>query len=288
MGGKRIRPLLVLLGCNVFTDKIEQAIYPSIALEVFHNFTLLHDDIMDNSEKRRNRPTVHMKWNQNVAILSGDAMLIKSYELLSRGPADCLQQLLGLFSKSAIEVCEGQQYDMDFENEREVTPEQYIRMIELKTAIIIATALKMGSILAGAPKKDADLMYEFGKNLGIAFQLQDDLLDVYANPSLFGKVTGNDIISNKKTFLLIQAIILASGNVKKELKRWLSLKKFNSKEKIFAIKKIYDKLQIKDLTMKCINSYHQQGLGLLENVNIDDSRKTELIAFTQTLLHRQK
>ncbi len=205
-GGKRIRPALVLAACNMFSEKIEPAIPVALAFEVFHNFTLLHDDIMDNSPIRRNKETVHEKWNQNTAILSGDAMMIEAYEFLTELPAGLLKNILKLFNKTALEVCEGQQYDMDFETKEIVSEEDYLNMIKLKTSVLIAAALKAGAICGGASDTDADLLYDFGLNIGLAFQIQDDLLDTYADTAVFGKKNGNDIITGKKTFLLINAL----------------------------------------------------------------------------------
>ena len=211
VGGKRIRPVFTLLSCNLFSEKIEQAVMPAIGVEMFHNFTLLHDDIMDKATLRRNKPTVHTKWNDNVAILSGDAMMIKSYGFFFDCDQTIIKNVLTAFNKSAIQVCEGQQYDMNYEKCDFITTEEYIRMVELKTSVLIGGCMKIGAILGGAGKEDVDLMYEFGINIGLAFQLQDDLLDVYGDVNVFGKKIGGDIVSNKKTFLLVSALNLAKG-----------------------------------------------------------------------------
>jgi geranylgeranyl diphosphate synthase, type II len=286
--GKRIRPVLVLMGCNVFSDDIGQAVFPAMAVEVFHNFTLMHDDIMDQSAMRRNRPTVHVKWNPNIGILSGDAMLIKAYELLAAAPSASLLNILGLFNKTALEVCEGQQYDMDFERNMNITLEEYLKMVELKTAVLLAASLKIGAIIGGADKTDADMLYEFGRNIGIAFQLQDDLLDVYADPLLFGKITGNDIVSNKKTVLLILALQLAKGQMKKDLLQWLETGKFDRIEKIRCVMDIYTRLNLKEITALKVKYYHEQALDMLGKLRCDADRKVELRAFSEILMNRKK
>ena len=288
LGGKRIRPALVLMGCNVFSDDTDPAIFPSLAMEVFHNFTLMHDDIMDNSDMRRNRLSVHRKWNPNIAILSGDAMLIKAYELLCMGPAGQLPEMLALFNQTALEVCEGQQVDMDYERSPEISLPDYIRMVELKTAVLLAASLKMGAIAGLAEKKEAGLLYGFGKNIGIAFQLQDDLLDVFADKDFFGKETGHDILANKKTVLLVQALDLASGATRKELQRWLRRKHFDRDEKISAIKNIFRDLNLESLTLTRIAAYHQQAIELLDNVSAGESRTSVLKDFSEMLMFRKK
>ena len=288
LGGKRIRPTLVIMACNVYSDNIKPAIYPALAIEVFHNFTLLHDDIMDNADFRRNHPTVHIKWNRNVGILSGDAMLIKSYELLSKASLKILPGLFALFNKTALKVCEGQQYDMNYEVKDKITMEEYLKMIELKTSVLIAASLKMGAIVAGANEKDTNLFYEFGRNLGIAFQLQDDFLDLYADPYKFGKELGNDIVSNKKTILLVQAMQLAKGADKKRLTSWLRLKEFNREEKIRAIGEIFDKLKLREITKKKIQTYYDIGIDYLNQIPVDSTRKTELFNIARIFLERSR
>ncbi|HEX2394040.1 MAG TPA: polyprenyl synthetase family protein, partial [Bacteroidales bacterium] len=247
---KRLRPSLVLMGCNVYSENTQPAIYPALAIEVFHNFTLIHDDIMDRSDLRRNHPTVHVKWNPSVAILSGDAMLIKAYELLSHPSIVNLHQILPVFNDTALRVCEGQQFDMDYESCAGITIDEYLQMVEYKTAVLVAAALKIGALTGGASDKDAELLYQFGRNLGIAFQLQDDLLDVFADSSVFGKVTGNDIVSNKKTILLIEALNSANRGMKAELLRWLGKTDFERNEKIRAVKEIYSSLHLEQLVNK--------------------------------------
>jgi geranylgeranyl diphosphate synthase, type II len=286
--GKRIRPALVLMGCNVFSDDISQAIHAAMAVEVFHNFTLMHDDIMDKSVMRRNRPAVHIKWDQNIAILSGDTMLIKAYELLSGTPAYSLVSVLRLFNQTALSVCEGQQYDMDFEHRLDITLGEYLNMVELKTAVLLAAALKIGAVIGGAEDKQADLLYEFGRNIGIAFQLQDDMLDVYGDPILFGKMTGNDIVSNKKTVLLVQALHASDGKRRKELLRWLKAEKFDRDEKIQCMKDIYNQLNLESLTTSMVMRYHQHALAMLDDLSCHSERKAILRQFSDMLMDRKK
>jgi geranylgeranyl diphosphate synthase type II len=285
---KRLRPSLVLMGCNVFSDDIQPAVFPALAVEVFHNFTLMHDDIMDKSAMRRNCPSVHAKWNLNVAILSGDAMLIKAYELLSRGSMEQVHRISPVFNQTALQVCEGQQYDMDYEHSLSVSIDDYIRMVEYKTAVLLAASLKIGALIGGAGNSESDQLYEFGRNIGIAFQLQDDLLDVFADPTVFGKETGNDIISNKKTILLIEALSLASGNIRKNLLKWLNSKDFNRKQKIEAVKSIYTELNLEQSVNKKIQNYHEQAVASLQNLPVETYRKSELLAFSTYLMHRRK
>lgn len=286
-GGKRIRPSLVLMACNVYRDDVRPAIFPALAIEVFHNFTLMHDDIMDNAELRRNQPTVHNKWNRNTAILSGDAMLIKSYELLHRVREHYGNLLFSLFDYTAMSVCEGQQYDLDFEKRDDVTLPEYMRMIRLKTAVLLASSLKTGAIVGGAKEPQTSLFFEFGLNLGLAFQLQDDMLDLYADPVLFGKELGNDVVSNKKTFLHLQALSIASEYQKAILTKWMQTKEFNREEKINAVKEVYDKLNIKQLTIQQIDSYYCQAVNKLDAIKIKSDRKKALITMADFLLKRE-
>jgi geranylgeranyl diphosphate synthase type II len=285
---KRLRPSLVIMGCNLFSENIQPAIFPALAIEVFHNFTLMHDDIMDKSAMRRNSPAVHMKWNPNVAILSGDAMVIKAYELLAHKSEDTLQLILPVFNQTALQVCEGQQYDMDYEHIVTVSIDDYLKMIEYKTAVLLAASLKIGALLGGAENNDADLLYEFGRNIGIAFQLQDDLFDVFADPAVFGKVTGNDIVSNKKTILLIEALNVASGSTRQNLLDWLNKKNFDREEKIQSIRSIYNMFNIEQSVNKRISHYHQLAVESLEKLPVGSDRKTELLAFSTYLMHRKK
>jgi geranylgeranyl diphosphate synthase type II len=229
-----------------------------------------------------------MKWNTNVAILSGDAMLIKAYELLNRVHRDALPQILPVFNQTALQVCEGQQYDMDYENRTEVTIEEYLKMITFKTAVLLAASLKIGALLGGGNEEDSNLLYEYGKNLRIAFQLQDDLLDVFADPDIFGKVTGNDIVTNKKTILLVEALRCASGDIQKELLHWLSLTEFNKAEKVKAVSKIYTELDIPRKVRQRIDQYHSMAISSLERLNKEPERKAALLSFSDYLMHRKK
>ncbi len=287
-GGKRIRPALLLAACNMFSDNIDRALPAALAFEIFHNFTLLHDDIMDNSPIRRNKPTVHKKWSRNTAILSGDAMMIESYNLLSELPEENLKIILKLFNKTASEVCEGQQYDMDFENCDNVSEEKYLNMIKLKTSVLIAGALKTGAVLGGADEKDADLLYNFGLNLGLAFQIQDDLLDAYGDTVVFGKKTGNDIITGKKTFLLIAALQKSDFKLFEKLRTIIKNKKIEKQEKINSVMKIYNGLKIKDLTERKINFFHAKALKYLKIISCKEEKKTVLLEFADTIRKRQK
>jgi len=288
LGGKRIRPALVIMACDLFAGAVEPALLPAMAIEVFHNFTLLHDDIMDRSELRRGSPTVHVKYNENVAILSGDVMSILASRLMNQAPGVVLNVVHDVFTKTAMQVCEGQQMDMNFEELTSVTEEEYLGMIELKTAVLIAASLKIGAILGGASQRDAEDLYEFGRNLGLAFQLQDDLLDTYGDPSVTGKKVGTDIVDNKKTILVIQALDTASDKQKEELLGWLRAKKFDPDEKIRALTAIFDSLNVKELTEKRIHEYYQQALKNLENLNRPQERKTELYNFASFLMNRNR
>ncbi len=286
-GGKRIRPALVLLACNIFSNNIEPAIKPAIGLEIFHNFTLLHDDIMDNADVRRNKPTVHNKWNDNIAILSGDAMFIKAYDYFLNSEFLNFKEVLRVFNKTAIEVCEGQQYDMDFENRTDVTEQEYIKMIRLKTSVLIAAALKIGALIGGADNKNANLLYEFGINIGLGFQLQDDMLDIFGDEKVFGKKIGGDIIANKKTYLLIKALEMADNKTKKDIENLLELNFVNNK-KITDIKNIYNKLNIQKLTQDKIAYFYKIAINALSNADISVDAKDELIKFAQKLIKRNK
>ena len=287
LGGKRLRPSLVIMADNLFSDNVDDAIFPAIGLEIFHNFTLLHDDIMDKAPVRRNNPTVHAKWNENIAILSGDVMSILAYKYISKCPPGVLMDVTGIFTQTAIQVCEGQQYDMNFEKAKRVSVDGYLKMIELKTAVLIASCLKIGSIIGGATTKDADLMYDFGKNLGLAFQLQDDVLDVYGNPKIFGKKTGGDIITNKKTFLLIKAFELSNGELLENLQNLINLQHFNAEEKIKAVKAIYDELGVRDQADNLVKSFYKKAFRSLDKVSVEKSRKTELKKLAEGLIKRE-
>jgi geranylgeranyl diphosphate synthase type II len=266
-GGKRVRPQLAMIACELFGGKAEEIAPAAMALEVFHNFTLLHDDVMDHAEVRRGRPTVHIKWNENTAILSGDQMLIEAYKLLSGVPADKLPTILQLFNKMATEICEGQQYDVDFESQEHVAIEEYLKMIRLKTAVLLATALKMGSYIAGASTEQQDMLYEFGIHIGLAFQIQDDILDVWGNPETFGKAVGGDISCNKKTFVYLEA--MRRGGERREgerLEEWYSQVLEDNTEKIAAVKEIFERLGVRAACEKVVEDYTQKALALLNQL----------------------
>jgi len=278
----------VILACDLFDGDVASALIPAVAIEIFHNFTLLHDDIMDRSERRRGSPTVHIKYNENVAILSGDVMSILASRLMNQAPAVVLNVVHEVFTLTAMQVCEGQQMDMNFEELSSVSEEEYLSMIELKTAVLIAASLKIGAILGGSSQRDAEDLYKFGKNLGIAFQLQDDLLDTYGDPGVMGKNRGTDIVDNKKTFLVIQALEAASSPQKEELMGWLKEKDKDPKEKIEAVTAIFDSLNVKQLTEQRIHLYYKQALASLENLNRQEERKTELYNFASFLMNRNR
>lgn len=286
MGGKRLRPVMTLLAYNLFGDDVEKALPAALAIEVFHNFTLLHDDIMDQAEMRRNLPSVYKKYNENIAILSGDAMSIMAYDYLSKSTSGDKNEMLRLFTKTALQVCEGQQLDMDFERRTNVSISEYIRMITLKTAVLLACSLKMGALVADASSQLADLLYDFGLNLGIAFQLQDDLLDVFADQDKFGKKIGGDIVSNKKTFLLLQALEISESSDKKVILEWINKSECNPQEKISSIKSIYEALNIRTLTEEHINRYYQQAMTVWERLNIEKHAKAELLSLAKMIMFR--
>lgn len=286
LGGKRIRPVLTLLAAEMYGCSIEKSLNAALSIELFHNFTLMHDDIMDKASIRRGKDTVHEKWNSSVAILSGDTMLISAYQLLTRNEADILHQLLQVFNNVAIKVCQGQQFDMDYEVMSDVTIDQYIHMIRLKTAVLLGAALKTGAIVSQeAPSKDADHLEQFGINVGIAFQLQDDLLDVYGEVHEFGKIIGGDILANKKTFLMLKAIELAEGEDAEQLEMWIN-KTDEPTEKIKKITQIYNKLGIQELTMNKMHYYSNKAHEALNKVDLPESKKETLKLLTETLLIR--
>jgi geranylgeranyl diphosphate synthase type II len=286
LGGKRLRPLLALLSYSLYKSDPQTIVRYASAVEAFHNFTLLHDDIMDNAPLRRGKPTVHEKWNTNTAILSGDVMLVKVYDLFLGLHGETLKETLHIFNKCAAEVCEGQQWDMEFETKDKVTEAQYIEMIRLKTAVLLGFSLEMGALLAGASEEDRNHLREFGIYIGIGFQLKDDLLDVYADKKKFGKQVGGDILANKKTFLLIKAKEKARSKDKNELEQWLNAKKFNKQKKVKAVTALYDKLNIPHLTEKKIQFYFDKGFEKLERIQ-DSQAKAQLIGFTRDLIDRQ-
>jgi len=288
LGGKRIRPALCLLAYQLFSDKEpgKEIIYPAIGLEVFHNFTLLHDDVMDAADLRRGMPTVHKKWDNNTAILSGDAMMIKAYQYVSACPEKDLAEVMDAFNELALGVCEGQQYDMDFESRSDVSVDEYLEMIRLKTSVLIAGSLKIGAIIGGASQKDKKLLYEFGENIGIAFQLQDDYLDVYGDPAVFGKNIGGDIVNNKKTFLLLTALQKAKGKDKEELNALLENREADPQIKIEAVTSIYNKLGIPELSQALMKEYFDRSISALDKVDADEKLKSDLRQFAVNLIDR--
>jgi geranylgeranyl diphosphate synthase type II len=286
LGGKRLRPLLVLFGCDLFGGNIEKALPAAIAIELFHNFTLLHDDIMDRAPLRRGKETVYRKWNTSVAILSGDTMFALACEYISQVDPDVLPLALSEFTHTARLVCEGQQYDMSFEIRKVVSINDYIEMIRLKTAVLIGCSLRLGAILAKAPPDDTAAIYSFGENIGLAFQLQDDLLDVFGNEQKFGKEIGGDILSGKKTFLLLKAYEIASPGERSELDQCFSDRSMPGKEKITRVKKVYQSLMIREITLDKIEKYFSKGLQSLDNIHTDEDSKKILVSFANELLKR--
>ena len=288
IGGKRIRPVLALMGYNLWKEDPECILMPAVGLETYHNYTLLHDDLMDQADMRRGHETVHRRWDANKAILSGDSMLVLAYQRMQQVPADKLPSVLNLFTETALEIGESQEYDMDFETRNDVTEDEYIEMIRLKTSVLLACALKMGALLANAPQEDANRMYRLGEQIGLAFQLQDDLLDVYGDPAVFGKAIGGDITSNKKTYMLINAFNRANNKQRAELTRWINAKTFNREVKVAEVTRLYDEIGIRQLCEEKINYYFEQASQTLNQVNVPEERKTQLRAYMDELLHRNK
>lgn len=288
LGGKRIRPVLMMLSYGLWRDDAERILMPACAIETYHNYTLLHDDLMDNADVRRGQPTVHRRWDANTAILSGDSMLVVAYQRMAQCDADKLSEVLNLFTETALEIGEGQQYDMDFEHRNDVTEAEYIEMIRLKTSVLLACAMKIGAILADAPARDADLLYRFGEQMGLAFQLQDDLLDVYGDPAVFGKAIGGDITSNKKTYMLINAMLRADDRQRAELSRWIAATDFDRAEKIAAVTAIYDEIGIRGLCEEFIEKYFAESEKLLAQVAVPEERKTELRRYAAAMMKRER
>ncbi|ARS40063.1 isoprenyl synthetase [Sphingobacteriaceae bacterium GW460-11-11-14-LB5] len=287
LGGKRVRPLLVLMATELFGENANESIHAAMAIEIFHNFTLVHDDIMDNAPLRRGKATVHEKWSTNIAILSGDVMMVEANKSLAKVNPAFLSPVLNAFNATAQGVCEGQQLDMEFEGRDDVSIEEYINMIRLKTAVLLGGALKLGAIIAGASEKDADLIYQFGENIGIAFQLQDDILDVYADPEKFGKQVGGDIIANKKTFLLLKAFELADGETRASLNTWTAYKEFNAQEKVDTVRQVYDTLDIQDIAKESMNNYLSKALAVFAQINVSEERKSNILMLTEQLMARE-
>ena len=287
LGGKRVRPVLMLLAYNLYQEDPERIMTQAIGLETYHNFTLLHDDLMDNADMRRGHDTVHRKWNPNQAILSGDTMLLQAFQRMGQCEADKLQAVIGLFTETTLEIDEGQQLDVEFETRQDVTEEEYIEMIRLKTSVLLACAVKIGAILAGASEADQDNLYKFGEQIGLAFQLQDDLLDVYGDPKVFGKNIGGDITSNKKTYMLINAVNRANPAQREELMRWIDAKTFNREEKVKAVTRLYDEIGIRQLCEEKMEACYALAKDYLAKVSVSEERKAELKAYAAAMMKRQ-
>ena len=287
LGGKRIRPVLMLMAYNLWKDDVDSIMSQAIGLETYHNFTLLHDDLMDNADMRRGHETVHKKWNANQAILSGDTMLLQAFERMEACDADKLKEVFKVFLVTTFEIGEGQQLDVEFETRNDVTEEEYIEMIRLKTSVLLACAVKIGAILAGASKDDQDNLYKFGEQIGLAFQLQDDLLDVYGDPKVFGKNIGGDITSNKKTYMLINAVNRANESQRRELTGWIEATEFDRNDKVKAVTRLYDEIGIHQLCEVKMEACYQLGLQHLEKVSVSDERKAILKAYAAAMMKRQ-
>lgn len=286
IGGKRLRPVVTLLGCGIFSDPLK-AMPQALAIEVFHNFTLMHDDIMDDAPLRRGQQTVHEKWNINTAILSGDAMFVKSYQLLAQCSPEILPAILEAFNATALQVCEGQQYDMDFENRAVVLEEEYIAMIQQKTSVLLGCALKIGALVGGASNADAEHLYQFGLLLGTSFQIKDDLLDCFGDQQKVGKQVGGDILANKKTLLLIHALKTAKGNDLDELNTWLAPRAHDASKKVLAVKALYQRLKTEEYANVQIDLYYKKALQNLDAVNVLAAQKKPLYDFAAWLIARE-
>lgn len=288
LGGKRLRPVLTLMACDAFCGDYRRAMNQAVGIELYHNFTLLHDDVMDKADVRRGKPTVHVRWNDNVAILSGDAMLTMASQHIAEADSAHLKAAMSLFNKTAMEVYDGQQYDMDFESRMDVSEKEYIEMIRLKTSVLLGCACKMGAVMADAAETDAEAIYQYGMNLGVAFQLQDDILDVYGDPATFGKEIGGDIMNNKKTFMLINAINRASGNDRKELLQWIDTDNPDRNEKVAAVTAIYNRLDIRAIAEAAMDQYNDRALAIIDTIAIGDEAKQAFRDFANMLMHRNK
>jgi geranylgeranyl diphosphate synthase type II len=286
LGGKRIRPSLMLMAYQLYRDDVESVLSQAAGIEIYHNFTLLHDDLMDCADKRRGNPTVHVKWDNNTAVLSGDAMTVLAYQYIAQCDRHYLADILETFNATALEICEGQEMDMEFETRNDVSEAEYIEMIRLKTAVLLAGSLKIGAILGGASAEDVARLYEFGIQIGLAFQLQDDFLDVYGDVESFGKNIGGDILCNKKTYLLIKAFEVADKRHTDELLHWLTVKDYDNEEKISAVTRIYDELDIPSYCDKVIQDYYMAGIKNLDKVVVDPARKQVLLDFVGEMMHR--
>lgn len=287
IGGKRLRPVLMMMAYNLYKENVSEVYAPAAGIEMYHNYTLLHDDLMDCADFRRGKQTVHKKWNENTAILSGDAMLVLAYQLMAQCDVRLLKEVMELFSETALEICEGQQMDMNFETRMNVSEQEYLEMIRLKTAVLLATSLKIGALLGGASSSDADNLYKFGINMGLAFQLKDDLLDVYGNPDVFGKKIGGDIICNKKTFLLIKALEYANVEQKASLESWIARSPFVANEKIFAVTQLYNEIGVRRLCEDLVESYSAKAMEYLSKISVEDDRKEGLRQIIAKLVRRE-
>lgn len=287
LGGKRIRPVLMLMAYNIYKEDVERILPQAAGLETYHNHTLLHDDVMDKADMRRNKPTVHNVWNDNTAILSGDAMLILAYRLMAEGLSDRLAEVMHIFTETTMEICEGQQWDMEFESRMDVKVDEYIEMIRLKTSVLLAAALKIGACLAGASVEEAQKLYDFGVKMGLAFQLQDDWLDVYGDPKVFGKNIGGDILCNKKTYMLITALEQADEDQRKELERWLTATDFIPAEKISAVTALYNNIGVGKRCEEMVEAYYSDGLAVLDSIALPEERKQALKDFACSLMNRK-
>jgi len=288
LGGKRIRPVLMMLAYNLYKEDPESILMQAVGLETYHNYTLLHDDLMDNADMRRGHDTVHKKWDANKAILSGDSMLVLAYQRMQQCDSRHLQAVLDIFTETALEIGEGQEYDMAFETRNDVTEDEYIEMIRLKTSVLLACAVKIGAILADAPADDISNLYRFGEQLGLAFQLQDDLLDVYGDPKVFGKAIGGDITSNKKTYMLINAVNRADARQRSELMKWIEATAFDRDEKVRAVTALYDEIGIRQLCEQKISYYFDECRRYLAKVSVSDERKQMLLDYTNEMMERRK
>ena len=287
LGGKRIRPVLMLMGYNLYREDVDSIMMPALGLETYHNYTLLHDDLMDRADVRRGHPTVHKKWNENAAILSGESMLVLAYQRVAQCNPEMLPKVMELFTETALQIGEGQQYDIDFETRDDVTEAEYIEMIRLKTSVLLACALKMGGLLAGAPSADLEALYDFGEQLGLAFQLQDDYLDVYGDFKVFGKRIGGDILCNKKTYMLINAQLRANSAQRQELEGWLAATDFDEEQKISSVTRLYDEIGIPELAQQKIQFYYDLAEKSLAKVALPKEAKQNLWAYAQEMLNRQ-
>ncbi|WP_276878621.1 polyprenyl synthetase family protein [Bacteroides heparinolyticus] len=287
MGGKRIRPVLMLMAYNLYREDITRIFAPATGIEVYHNYTLLHDDLMDRADRRRGKDTVHRVWGDNTAILSGDAMLVMAYQFMAQCPEENLKEVMELFSRTALEICEGQQLDMEFERRKDVAEEEYLEMIRLKTSVLLAASLKIGALLGGASVEDAEYLYDSGMNLGVAFQLKDDFLDVYGDAAVFGKNIGGDILCNKKTYMLIKAFEHADDEQYRQLNAWVDAISFSPAEKIAAVTDLYNKIGVRELCEQKMKEYSERAMKSLAAVKVTDEKKKELELLMTELMHRE-